>query len=90
MVRGFTRFKEGDNDRGFPDGRDVGRLKGKVVEFGEVGEGRWTKVFKMEDSEAIGTNGSGIRGEGNGFLDHGGVKRSKGVVQGMFGTDLTD
>ena len=29
-------------------------------EFGEVGEGKWTKVFKMEDSEAIGTNGSGI------------------------------
>ena len=31
LVRGFTRFKEGDNDRGFPDGRDVGRLEGKVV-----------------------------------------------------------
>ena len=44
MVRGFTRFKERDDDRGFPDGRDVGRLKGKVVEFGEVGEGIWTKV----------------------------------------------
>ena len=44
LVRGFTRFKEGDDDRGFPDGRDVGRLKGKVVEFGEVGEGRWTMV----------------------------------------------
>ena len=47
-------------------------------------------MLEMEDGEAIGTNGSGIRGEGNGFLDHGGVKRSKGVVQGMFGTDLTD
>ena len=55
MVRGFTRFKEGDDDRGFPDGRDVGRLKGKVVKFGEVGEGRWTKVFKMEDNEVIRT-----------------------------------
>ena len=90
MVRGFARFKERDDDRGFPDGRDVGRLKGKVVEFGEVGEGRWTKVFKMEDSEAIRTNGSGVGGDGNGFLDHRGVKRSKGGVQGVLGTDLTD
>jgi len=65
-------------------------LEGKVVKFGKVGEARWAKMFKVKDGETIRTNGSGIGGSGNGFLDHGGVKRSKGAVQGMFGMDLTD
>jgi hypothetical protein len=45
-------------------------LEGKVVKFGKVGKARGAKVFEMKDSKAIGTNGSGIRGKGNGFLDH--------------------
>jgi hypothetical protein len=42
-------------------------LEGQVVKIGKAGG---AKMFKMKDSKAIGTNGSGIRGKGNGFLDH--------------------
>jgi hypothetical protein len=35
-------------------------LKGKVVKFGEVRKAKRTKVFKVKDSKAIWTNGSGI------------------------------
>ena len=69
-VGGFARFEEGNNGRGFPNGRNVRGLEGKVVKFGKVGKARGAKMFKMKDSKAIGTNGSGIRGKGNGFLDH--------------------
>ena len=34
-------------------------------------------MFEMEDGEAIRTNGSGVRGKGNGSLDHGELKGVK-------------
>ena len=68
-IRSFTRFEERDDDRGIPDGRDVGGLDGEVVEGGEVGDAGGTKVFEVEDGETVRTYGGGVGGFGNCGLD---------------------
>ena len=44
-------------------------MDGEVVEGGEVGDAGGTKVFEVEDGEAVRTNGGGVGGFGDCGLD---------------------
>ena len=60
LVRWFSRFEEGNDGGGFPNGRNVGFLEGVVEEGCEVGNAFRAELFKVVDGEAIWTFGGGV------------------------------
>ena len=60
LNRVFPWFEDGEDERGFPDRRDICRRDRDVEEGGEVIKGERPHVLEMEDRDSIGSNRSGV------------------------------
>jgi hypothetical protein len=77
LVKGFSRFGDGDDVSCLPNYRNVCTANGQVKYVGQVGQSPVTKVFQVQSSQTVRANRRRVARPADGIIGGGLRKRGK-------------